>query len=186
MKSFGIEDIQAALQKGWDRVYSTRNTCGAVIQCQAQEIVKMLDRAAGRHFEDETGFWSAGTRETVSVRKPSYDFWGIHEKPKTVEPIELEVRLDTRQTEAALKRLSDLANSTTQAVAGLFKREDYRREGWNDLKAVLIRQLNEKISWDGANHYLPHKQVTSIYFTPAELEAFRDFIATQQFDPTKP
>ncbi len=67
-----------------------------------------------------------------------------------------------------------------EMIDSIFGRTEWRREGWNDLKAKLLRTLNKEINSPDIDSFVLHPLGLS------SLKVVRDFIAKFNFDPTKP
>jgi hypothetical protein len=65
-------------------------------------------------------------------------------------------------------------------VDKIYGRTEWRREGWNDCKAVLIRTITRQLNGEHpVGHWMLEKKHNS-------LANIRDFIASFNFDPKKP
>lgn len=67
-----------------------------------------------------------------------------------------------------------------EAIDAIFGRTEWRREGWNDARSVMIRKINEQIKNRFNDSY-----VLQPFKTP-QLKIIRDFIGSFKFDETKP
>lgn len=99
---------------------------------------------------------------------------GVRKKPQQdVETLRVKIEVD--QTEL------------DEAVAGLFGKSEWRREGWNDAKAVMIRVIN------GVQRAIEHStsnvadELSLLAgFNQEQLKKVRSFISSFVFDPEKP
>lgn len=117
--------------------------------------------------------------------------------PPVKDTIHLKVEVDTSSVDAAEERIKSARGHIAEARAEmqfisdiqslLGDKTDYRREGWNDNKAVMLRFLRDLIreTESTGRGYTGGEQVLS-GFSVAELKKVRSFIASFHFDPTKP
>lgn len=73
----------------------------------------------------------------------------------------------------------EIINSNVTILQSLFERVEWRREAWNDLKAVLVRALTTRLKQHVSGDILRG-------VSPKALEQFRSFVASYNFDPEKP
>lgn len=66
-----------------------------------------------------------------------------------------------------------------EVLAREFGRNEWRREAWNDCKAVMIRVLNQQIAKPQSDSFV-------LRLKPHQLENVRSFVASFQFDPDMP
>jgi len=64
-------------------------------------------------------------------------------------------------------------------IDDIFGRNEWRREGWNDARARMIRSINEQLKQSEFSHILAP-------FKTTQLKIIRDFIGSFKFDPAKP
>lgn len=89
-------------------------------------------------------------------------------------------RRDTiRRADVVIASQNEIIQQNAHILQSIFERVEWRREAWNDLKAVLIRAVNKRLGEHVCGDIL--KGVPKKY-----LEQFRSFVASYQFDPEKP
>lgn len=108
------------------------------------------------------------------------------EKAATNE-IKLNLEFDASGFQAAadkLRRHAEFYNRAVQryddVIGALFNRIDYRNEGWNDCKAVMIRAITRQISDSKGDGYVLDT------LSVKQLDDVRRFISSFHFDPSKP
>jgi hypothetical protein len=84
---------------------------------------------------------------------------------KNVETMTFKIKVDT----------SDM----DELIRGINGRTEWRREAWNDCKAVMIRVLNKQINDPRSDSYV-------LRLKRQQLENVRSFISSFQFDPDMP
>lgn len=88
----------------------------------------------------------------------------------------------TRESEAKAETMTfrvKIDTSEFDAVLAQFGRTEFRREAWNDCKAVMIRVLNQQIGDPNSDNFV-------LKLKKQQLENVRDFVASFEFDPDMP
>lgn len=180
------EAIHAALVRGCGRHCLPDPV---LIRAQAKEIFSLIESLA------EPGEMVSGVAEFVSARVTpeevrtkayeianksghSHDQRNLHEfaseiernivhgfAEKNVETLTYKIKVDTSEMD--------------ELIQGIFGRTEWRREAWNDCKAVMIRVLNQQM-----DH--PHLESWMLKLKLKQLEQVRRFVSSFEFDPTKP
>ena len=83
-----------------------------------------------------------------------------------------------KRQQALIGEQREIIDQNNHILASIFGRVEWRREAWNDLKAVMIRVLNRQIAEPTDDSYILDKKST--------LQQVSDFVASFQFDPEKP
>lgn len=203
MGLFTEEQLEVAITKGIRAFHALKgiDVCfptvdPLIVSEVTKQIVALIEKAAAEPDEDEpllqgealVGVSDAEFNLAVSIAayelalKHPNAAWGMDYTHKIAAEIGVKLHQGFKPEEnhivqtLSIKIEPDTA-AFRKAIDDIFGSVEWRREGWNDAKAVMLRKLNKQIKHPDDDSYILRN------FPQAKLELVRKFIASFQFDP---
>lgn len=158
-----------------------------LLEAQTNAIMSLIDVLAEPELSGTTEFVSAAvTPEELRVKSydlaitsgKSHDQTNLHEMAAQIEH-NIVHGFAKQNVETQTYKIKVDTSEMDELIRGLPCRTEWRREAWNDCKAVMIRVLNKQIEKPRSDSYV-------LNMKRQQLENVRAFIASFRFDPEMP